>query len=170
MRCLETGKEYEEVTIALAYDRAREVTQLFNEYIKSIIVEDPEVIACLSAQHYEDEFLELGIKYGLPYGRLYLACIKDQIAGCVALRQLEEGCCEIKRLYVRPSFRGMRIGKRLVEQILTDARGIGYKHVRLDTFPFMKNAIVMYKEYGFYEISSYNDNPASNAVFMQLDL
>ena len=166
---LEEGNEYDKIRIVLAYDRTQEVIQLFDEYMKIIIAEDPEVIKCLSAQHYEDEFLELGIKYGLPWGRLYLACTKDQVAGCVALRQLEDGVCEMKRLYVRPDYRGKGIGKRLVERILADAREIGYKHIRLDTFPFMESAILMYKEYGFYGISSYNDNPASNAVFMQLD-
>ena len=113
---------------------------------------------------------DLGEKYGLPNGRLYLAYLNSEIAGCVAFRQLDTSYCEMKRLYVRPEYRGNRIGKILIEQIIVDAKQIGYKHIRLDTFPFMDSAIQMYYQYGFYKIECYNDNPASKAVFMQKDL
>lgn len=86
------------------------------------------------------------------------------------MKKIDDEYCEMKRLYVRPGNRGKHIGKKLVEQIISDAKDIGYKHIRLDTFPFMDSAIKMYKNYGFYEIEKYNDNPAPTAVFMQLDI
>ena len=109
-------------------------------------------------------------KYSLPYGRLYLAADEEKIAGCVGLAKNNEIYCEIKRLYVRPEFRGRQISRRLIEKVINDARDIGYKYIRLDTFPFMQEAISLYKKYGFYYIERYNNNPAETAVFMQLDL
>ena len=87
-----------------------------------------------------------------------------------ALRGLEGEFCEMKRLYVRPGNRGRHIGGALVERLIADARDIGYRHMRLDTFPFMESAIRLYRRYGFYDIARYNDNPAPTALFMQLDL
>ncbi|MDR7813556.1 GNAT family N-acetyltransferase [Lacrimispora sp.] len=159
-----------EIRIELAYDRPQEVIHLFTEYTDTIITKDTEVAKCLNSQHYDDEVKELGEKYGLPNGRLYLAYLSSDIVGCAALRQLDFRFCEMKRLYVRPGYRGKHIGNALIEQVIADARQIGYKHMRLDTFPFMDRAIQMYYRYGFYKIERYNDNPASTAVFMQLDL
>jgi ribosomal protein S18 acetylase RimI-like enzyme len=159
-----------DIRIELAYDQPQEAIRLFTEYTDSIISKDSEVAKCLTSQHYEDEVRELSGMYGLPYGRLYLAYLNDDIAGCVALRQLDDGNCEMKRLYVRPQYRGFHIGKALIEQIISDANQIGYKIMRLDTFPFMESAIEMYYRYGFYTIERYNDNPAPTAIFMQKDL
>lgn len=159
-----------EVRIDLAYDQPQEVIRLFTEYTDNIITQDTEVAKCLDSQHYDNEVRALGEKYGLPNGRLYLAYLDSDIVGCVALRQLNDDYCEMKRLYVRPGYRGKHIGKALIEQIIADAKQIGYQHMRLDTFPFMDSAIQMYYLYGFYKIERYNDNPASTAVFMQLDL
>ena len=78
--------------------------------------------------------------------------------------------CEMKRLYVRPKFRGQKIGNLLVEKIINDAKKIGYSHMLLDTLPFLKSAIHMYKKYGFYEINSYNDSPMDTSIYMKLDL
>ncbi len=159
-----------EVRIELAYDQPQEVLRLFAEYTDSIVAKGPEVAKCLDSQHYDDEVRDLGEKYGLPNGRLYLAYLNSDIAGCIALRQLDADCCEMKRLYVRPEYRGKQVGRILVEQVIADAKQIGYQHIRLDTFPFMDSAIRMYGQYGFYEIACYNGNPASTAVFMQKDL
>lgn len=159
-----------EVRIELAYDQPEEVVHLFTEYFDSIVAEGQEVVNCLSAQHYDEEMRRLNEKYGLPKGRFYLAYLEKDVVGCIALRQIDDNYCEVKRLYVRPGYRGKQIGKHLVEQIISDAKEIGYQHIRLDTFPFMKSAIALYDQYGFYEIEKYNDNPANTAVFMQLDL
>ncbi len=152
------------------YDRPDDVLRLFTEYTDDIVKKSPEVESCLEAQHYDEEVLRLREKYGRPEGRLYLALSDGQAAGCVALRKIDGRVCEMKRLYVRPEFRGCRIGKLLVERIIGDAARIGYRYDRLDTFPFMNDAIRMYKRYGFCEIARYNDNPAPSAVYMQLDL
>ena len=159
-----------DVIIRLAYKEKDEILQLFNEYTDSILAEGEDVAECLKSQNYGDEINKLEEKYGLPEGRLYIASIDNKSVGCIALKKEDDEYCEMKRLYVRPGNRGKHIGKKLMEQVISDAKEIGYKHIRLDTFPFMNNAIKMYKNYGFYEIERYNDNPALTAVFMQLDI
>ena len=159
-----------DVTIKPAYNEKEEILKLFKEYTDSILAEGEEVAACLKSQNYDKEIIEIEEKYGLPGGRLYIACIGSETVGCVELKKIDDKYCEMKRLYVRPGNRGKHIGRKLMEQVIFDAQGIGYKHIRLDTFPFMNVAIKMYKNYGFYEIERYNDNPAPTAVFMQLDL
>lgn len=101
---------------------------------------------------------------------MYLALVEDKAVGCVALTKNDDMYCEIKRLYLKPEYRGMGISKALVETVIKDAKEIGYKHMRLDTFPFMASAIKLYEKYGFHYIERYNDNPAETAIFMQLDL
>ena len=159
-----------EVRVELAYDQPQAIIDLFTEYTDSIMEQGPDVVSCLAFQHYDDELQELQNKYGLPDGRLYLAFLGDEAVGCVALRKLDDSSCEMKRLYVKTGYRGKRIGKALVEQVIEAARQTGYRQMRLDTFRFMEDAIKIYRQYGFYEIGRYNDNPATTAVFMQLDL
>ena len=91
-------------------------------------------------------------------------------AGCAALRGLDPHTCEIKRLYVRPEYWGRHIGALLAERAVADARAMGYRRMRLDTFPFMEEALSLYRRMGFHSIPRYNDNPAQSAVFLQLDL
>ena len=150
--------------------RREEIVRLFAEYTDAILTQGEEVRRCLRAQHYGDEAQNPFEKYAPPQGRLYIALWDDAPVGCVALRKLDEKVCEMKRLYVRPGNRGRRIGGALVERALAEARAIGYRQMRLDTFPFMADAIRLYRRYGFYEIPRYNDNPAPSALFMQLDL
>lgn len=125
----------------------------------------------LCFQGFEDELRNLPGKYAPPKGRLYLARVGDAIAGCIALRPIEPDICEMKRLFVREDFRGMQIGKLLIERLLDDAREIGYKAMRLDTFPpKMGKAVRLYEAYGFREIPPYYDNPNEGVLFMELDL
>ena len=159
-----------EVTLESGYSKPQEILSLFTEYTDEIIARSPEVKSCLQSQHYDEEVKHLQEKYGEPYGRLYLANYDKTAVGCVALRKLDDTCCEMKRLYVRSMYRGLHIGKILMERLISDARQIGYHHIRLDTFPFMQEAIQMYKRHGFYEIERYNENPASTAIFMQMDI
>lgn len=159
-----------EVILEPGYGKPQEILSLFTEYTDDIIAKGPEVKSCLQSQRYDEEVKHLQEKYGEPDGRLYLASYNATAAGCAALRKLNGTCCEMKRLYVRPAYRGLHIGKILMEKVISDARQIGYRHIRLDTFPFMWEAIQMYKRYGFYEIERYNDNPASTAVSMQMDI
>ena len=125
----------------------------------------------LCFQGFEDELQNLPGKYAVPEGRLYLAQVDDAIAGCIALRPLESDACEMKRLFVREGFRGLRIGQRLIEQVINDARAIGYATMRLDTFPTkMGKAVQLYESYGFSEIPPYYNNPNDGVLFMELQL
>src|SRR5688572_17412078 len=125
----------------------------------------------LCFQGFEDELKNLPGKYALPTGRLYLATNGDDIAGCIALRQIEDGTCEMKRLFVREEFRGRRVGKLLIERVIADAKEIGYTRMRLDTFPpKMGKAVQLYEAYGFHEIPPYYDNPNEGVLFMELSL
>ena len=153
-----------------AYDRPAEVLSLFAEYTHMLVSHDPSFQIYLDIQHYEDEIRDLEAKYGRPDGRLYLALWEGEAAGCIALRKLDDGCCEMKRLYVRPAFRGHRIGDALVDRIIQDAKAIGYRYMLLDTLPFLESAIHMYQKRGFYEIPCYNDSPVETTIFMQYDL
>lgn len=143
---------------------------LLKEYTDGILQLDDEVARTLSSQHLEDELNDVEKKYGFPSGRMYVALVDDEIAGCVALTRTDDHYCEIKRLYVRPKYRGQHVSRILCDKIIADAKSIGYKYMRLDTFPFMQNAIRLYERYGFDYIQRYNDNPAENAIFMQLTL
>jgi len=145
-------------------------TTLVREYTDGIIRQNPAAAETLESQHLEDELKNIGKKYGRPDGRTYILLVDGKAAGCAALSRFDGRCCELKRLYVRPGYRGRHLSRVLCDQIIRDAREIGYQRMRLDTFPFMKSAIRLYEGYGFYPIERYNDNPAENAVFMELML
>ncbi len=158
------------IKIVSAYDRAEEVRRLFEEYTDMLIENDPSFQEYLDIQNYSEEMEHLEKKYGLLDGRLYLAYCDEELAGCIGLRKMDSQNCEMKRLYVRPAFRGRKIGNLLVEKIIDDAKKIGYSYMLLDTLPFLKSAIHMYKKYGFYEINSYNDSPMNTSIYMKLNL
>lgn len=158
------------IEFRLAYDYPKQVEELFSEYTKMLIDGDETFKKYLEIQNYDDELKHLEKKYGLPNGRLYLAYFNQKLAGCIGLKQIDKENCEMKRLFVKPEFRGYHIGNYLIEKIISDAKEIGYKYMLLDTLPFLKNAIHMYKKYGFYEISSYNDSPMDTSIYMKLDL
>lgn len=153
-----------------AYDFPSEVGELFSEYTELLIAGDSSFKEYLAIQNYDEELDHLESKYGFPYGRLYLAYYDGELAGCIGLRKIDEKNGEMKRLYVRPGFRGKRIGNQLVQKIIEDARKIGYSSILLDTLPFLRNAIHLYETYGFYEIDSYNDSPMDTSIYMKLDL
>lgn len=110
------------ISLELAYDRQQEVLQLFTEYTDMILREGEEVRCCLEAQHYGAEICALETMYGLPMGRLYIAYLENDAVGCVALKNNGALCCEVKRLYVRPGYRGKHIGKSLIEQVIGEDR------------------------------------------------
>ncbi|MCI9422965.1 GNAT family N-acetyltransferase [Lachnospiraceae bacterium WCA-9-b2] len=153
-----------------AYGYPKEVGELFSEYTDMLIAGDPSFKEYLDIQNYDEELEHLESKYGLPYGRLYLVYYDHELAGCIGLRRLDDRNCEMKRLYVRPKFRGKQIGNQLVQRIIDDARREKYSHMLLDTLPFLKSAIHLYQEYGFYEIESYNDSPMDTSIYMKKDL
>jgi len=158
------------IEIIPAYDQPQEIGKLFAEYTDMLIAGDPSFRNYLDIQNFDEEVLHLEAKYGLPYGRLYLARCDGETAGCIGLRKLDGQNCEMKRLYVRPQFRGKRLGEQLVQKIIGDAKEIGYAHMLLDTLPFLESAIGLYKKSGFYAIDRYNDSPMDSALYMQLDL
>lgn len=159
-----------ELIIQPGYDAPQEIAALFSEYTAALVKGDPAFRAYLDKQGYDDEVLHPGRKYGLPGGRLYLARIEGEPAGCIALRQLDERRCEMKRLYVRPAYRERGLGGQLIRRVIEDAREIGYECILLDTLPFLTDAISMYRRRGFVDIPSYNNSPMENLVYMRLDL
>ena len=158
------------VQIVPGFERPHQIRELFTEYTKLIIDQDRRYHEFLMMQNYEDELLHPEQKYSPPTGRLYLAYCDQALAGCIALRQLDETRCEMKRLYVRPGFRKQHIGSILVRRIINDAKSIGYKYLLLDTFPFLDVAVRMYERMGFRYIPRYNDSPMDSTIYMQLDL
>ena len=138
---------------------------------KKVFVEYAESLGfSLCFQDFDKELANLPGDYAQPSGRLLLAFDNSQIIGCIALRKLAEGICEMKRLYVRSEYRGKGIGKKLADSIIEEAKAIGYHRMLLDTLPVMKEATAMYRSMGFSEIPSYYRNPVEGALFMELTL
>lgn len=125
----------------------------------------------LSFQNFDGEVAGLPGKYAVPEGRLLLAFVDEKIAGGVAFRKFENEICEMKRLFVKEDFRGLGIGKILLERLLEEARLAGYKKIRLDTYaPKMAKAVQIYKSHGFREIAPYYHNPYDHVLFMEKEL
>jgi putative acetyltransferase len=138
--------------------------ELFLEYAQSLGFS-------LCFQSFDQELAGLPGDYGAPAGRLLLAEYEGQLAGCVALHRLGPEICEMKRLYLRPQFRGKGVGRALAEKVIGEARCIGYRKMRLDTVePIMKDAVAMYRRLGFREIEPYRLNPIAGAMYMELEL
>jgi putative acetyltransferase len=125
----------------------------------------------LCFQSFEEELAGLPGDYAPPDGRLLLAEYDGALAGCVALHKLEPHVCEMKRLFLRPQFRGKGVGLALAGTIIWEARAIGYRRMRLDTVePVMQAAVAMYRRLGFTEIAAYRPNPIPGAMYMELEL
>ena len=153
-----------ELIQANLHEHIEQARDLFLEYGSSLGFS-------LCFQSFDEELKSLPGAYGPPGGRLLLARCAGHAAGCVALRKLEAGICEMKRLYVRPADRGMGLGRILVERVIAEARAIGYERMRLDTIASeMKDAIALYRRMGFEEIAPYSAIPIEHAVWMELRL
>jgi putative acetyltransferase len=143
--------------------------ELFLEYAKSLGFS-------LCFQNFDQELAGLPGDYAPPDGRLLLAYHENRLAGCVALHKFEGEIggvkiCEMKRLYLRPQFRGKGVGMALVVSVIDEARKVGYARMRLDTVePIMKNAVAIYRRFGFREIAPYRPNPIEGALYMELEL
>ena len=140
-----------------------ELRALFLEYAASLSFD-------LSFQGFDDELAGLPGPYAPPSGALLLARVDGAPAGCVALRGIEGEVSELKRLYVRPGYRGHRLGRRLTEEAITVASSLGYRRIRLDTTPEMDAAQELYLALGFVDIPPYRPNPVSGARYLELVL
>ena len=152
------------------YDKADILKVLFVEYTDRLVEQDPSFAEYLRVQNYDEELKDLSAKYGAPAGRLYLALADGKPRGCVALKKIDRENCEMKRLYVRREYRKEGLGEILAKQVIADAKEAGYKHMLLDTLPFLKAAIALYKKLGFYETEIYNNSPMDTSIFMKYDL
>ena len=142
------------------YQRVRE---LFQQYADSLGFD-------LEFQGFSQELADLPGDYSLPQGCILLAASGEDEVGCVALRPLENGICEMKRLYVIPGFRGLKIGRALARGIIAEARARGYERMRLDTIESMTEANQLYRSLGFRPIKAYRYNPLDNPTYFELDL
>ena len=152
-----------QLTIIDGETRIADIAALFSEYAASLPVN-------LSYQDFSQELAGLPGKYTRPDGRLYLALADGVPAGCVAMRRLDETRAEMKRLYVRASFRGQALGRALAERVIADASALGCKAILLDTLESMLRAQALYQSLGFVNTEAYYDCPVAGTVFMRLDL
>jgi GNAT superfamily N-acetyltransferase len=139
------------------------VRELFQEYAEALGVD-------LSFQGFAEELSGLPGEYAPPAGRLMLGFDEERAAGCVALRPLQSEVCEMKRLYVRPSYRGTGWGRRLAQRVVEEATSAGYRRMRLDTLAGMAGAQALYYDMGFRPIPAYRYNPVPGTLFLELDL
>lgn len=154
--------EIEYLTAGTAHDYG-EARILFREYAESLDFS-------LDFQDFDEELSNLSAEYAYPGGCIILAFDGKNAAGCVALRELGDGICEMKRLFVRPAYRGQGIGRALSVKIIDVARKKGYKKMRLDTMASMNEAISIYGKLGFRTIPAYRFNPIRGALFFELHL
>lgn len=136
-----------------------EVRAIFLEYAHSTGID-------LAFQNFDHELATVG---GF-YAAIFLAREAGQVAGCVALRHIDDATCEMKRLYVRPRFRRRNLGRQLAERVIEEARARGYRAMRLDTLPTMNEAIALYESLGFRDIAPYRFNPVEHSRFLELTL
>ncbi len=136
------------------------VRELFVEYQRALGVD-------LCFQGFEEELAALPGKYSPPRGALYLAWHGDAVAGCVGVRPLHGDACEMKRLYVRPAWRGLGLGARLADASIAAARQAGYARMCLDSLPSLETAIGMYYRMGFTDTTPYYHNPLPGVVYLE---
>ena len=152
-----------DVVLAKTASQWGHARELVEQYVASLNAD-------LGFQDYQSEIADLPAQYGPSSGCWFLATVDDRYVGCVGVRRLDEGLCEMKRLYVRPEHLGQGIGRALAEAVIAEARTLGYARMRLDTWPSMKVARALYERMGFKEIPAYRYNPDKPTSFMELAL
>ena len=152
------------IKIVSGNDKLEEVSELFKEY-------KAELNADISFQPEDVTLEEISKIYIEPAGKIYLAMVKNEIAGCIAFHGMKnELSCEFKRLYVRPQFRGLSIGKFLMNEAIIGAKNLGYREIYLDTLSTLKSACKLYEKLGFECIEPYYNNPLQNVVYYRLKI
>jgi len=152
-----------EIVEANTDDLIAKAKELFQEYAESLGFD-------LCFQNFDQELDDFPGQYSPPVGCLFLALSENQPIGCVGLRSFEKRVCEMKRLYVRPDFRGRKAGRLLAEATIKAGKVIRYEIMRLDTLPSMESANILYKSLGFRQIEPYRHNPIKGAIYMELNL
>lgn len=152
-----------QITTAQFPEQLESIRAIFSEYAESLGID-------LGFQNFESELADLPGKFAAPRGRVLLAHHDQELIGCVAMRPLDDTTCEMKRLYVRPSGRGLRAGRQLATRICDVARDAGYHRIRLDSLPTMQAALELYTSLGFERIPAYVFNPIAGAVFLERNL
>lgn len=165
-KSMRTDDRHRQILKIVTVESSRQIEtirELFLEYAKSLNFD-------LCFQGFDKELESLPGKYAAPDGRLLLALYEEKISGCVGLWKVNDQVCEMKRLWVRPKFRGKKIGRQLAEFVIEQARIIGYSKMKLDTIDTMTEAIKLYVSLGFQSTSAYRYNPVEGAEYMELDL
>ena len=158
------------VSLIPAFDRRNELIPLYEEYGAMLLETDPVFARSLAQQNYDEEILHLEEKYAPPKGQIYLVFVDGELAGCVGMKPSDDSHAELKRLYVRPAFRGRNLGETLTRRIMDDARKAGYRYLRLDTLPGLKSALKLYRRLCFREIDPYYDCLVPGTIFMEIEL
>ncbi|MBQ1363768.1 MAG: GNAT family N-acetyltransferase [Oscillospiraceae bacterium] len=158
------------VSLIPAFDRRSELIPLYEEYGAMLLETDPVFARSLAQQNYDEEILHLEEKYAPPKGQIYLVFVDGELAGCVGMKPSDDSHAELKRLYVRPAFRGRNLGETLTRRIMDDARKAGYRYLRLDTLPGLKSALKLYRRLGFRETDPYYDCLVPGTIFMEIEL
>lgn len=158
------------VSLIPAFDRRSELIPLYEEYGAMLLETDPVFARSLAQQNYDEEILHLEEKYAPPKGQIYLVFVDGELAGCVGMKPSDDSHAELKRLYVRPAFRGRNLGETLTRRIMDDARKAGYRYLRLDTLPGLKNALKLYRRLCFRETDPYYDCLVPGTIFMEIEL
>jgi ribosomal protein S18 acetylase RimI-like enzyme len=149
---------------ATSNEQIETARELFNEYAAELAIN-------MCFQNFDQELKTLPGKYTPPDGRLLIAYTDEELAGCIALRKLDDRTCEMKRLFIRPKFRGKGYGRKMIDSLIEQARDIGYERMWLDSLPGkMDAAIALYRQLGFKDIPAYYDNPLEGAVYLERTL
>ena len=152
-----------EYIIVTKEEEYKAVAVLFKEYADWLNID-------LGFQKFSEELQQLKIMYGPPYGGIILVKNENDFIGCIAIRKIDIVTAELKRMYVRATYQGLGIGKKLLDEAIILAKKSGYEKMRLDTLSNMTPAINLYKQNGFYEIPAYYHNPEKTAVYFEKKL
>jgi putative acetyltransferase len=152
-----------QIIVARTTEHFAAAVMLFKEYAFGLGVD-------LQFQKFDNELQILPIMYGPPTGELWLIQSDDQFVGCAALRQLDKHTCELKRMFIQPTFRRLHLGEQLMETALSTARTLGYQTMKLDSLRRLEPAVNLYLRYGFTQIPPYNYNPEEDVVYFEKSL